>query len=294
MKNIDLKSTKICSFLIIVLFIISVIFPISYRETYKIINYVDASIFDRYATSNKFDENIFFSEEVETETAILEQMRGVLPGFDDISRTQDFARIIYENKEKVIHVISNNSKYIQYLDSVGAAADDLIEWSERIAFIDDAILLSCLYLNFLLIAFLWVCLFGFRKSFYTFSGVVYVISTLSVFSNGISDYLFVNAITMVDKITQLHPERVFNTVSYENIEQYKLVFWQAFKESALTFIIFDTLVQEWKQVKTKRQEKLYRFFLKSVEMQCLYLQQYKNETNAYRAILKVPYAGVCE
>ena len=116
----------------VVFLIISLIFPISYLGAYKLINYADTSIFERYATNDRFDVNIFFNDEVEEKTAIVEQMRKSLSGFSDINRTQDFARIIYDNKENVETIILQNEQYQQYLNSVEVEIEDLFMWSRKV------------------------------------------------------------------------------------------------------------------------------------------------------------------
>ena len=65
---------KFAIFLVVTLLIVSFLFPSMYMGTFRLINNVDSSIYARYATNGKFEENLFFSTEIEKNTGIIEQL----------------------------------------------------------------------------------------------------------------------------------------------------------------------------------------------------------------------------
>lgn len=97
-----------------------------YMGAYRLINIVDASIYDRYATNEKFEKNGFFDAEIVENTKIIEQLVSEIDDFVGVSRIQEFAYVITENQSEVEDIISNNEKYQEYLISVGSSIDDLI------------------------------------------------------------------------------------------------------------------------------------------------------------------------
>ena len=285
MNEVFEKISKIAYFLVVMAIILCCIFPGMYMGSYKLINMVDSSIYARYATNEKFEENIFFNDEIESETKILEQLLNEMHESSEVERIQDFARIISTNQDKVKKVISNNQRYQEYLIDIGSSLDDLIQWSEKISLIDNNLSMTCLYLSFLIIAVVMVVPFGFRKAFYVCAGVTYTIAMLSMFSDGISDYLVANAISLMAKLSS-------DVFTYRDMGELKSLFSQTYKESTLTFIIFDTVIQMCQNTHNENKEKAIRYLQRSIEIQCSYLSQFKNENNAYIAKLRVPFGVV--
>lgn len=243
-------------FLVDTLLIVWFLFPGMYMGAYRLINNVDSSIYARYATNEKFEENVFFNAEIEENTKIIEQLESEINDFVGVSRIQEFAYVITEHQSEVEDIVSNNEKYQAYLISVGSSVDDLIDWSEKTAALDDKILMGCLYLTFLLISIIMVIPFGFRKTFYVCAGITYTIAMLSMFTDGISDYLVANVLSFLAKLSS-------DVFTYRDMEQWNLIINQAFKESTLTFIIFDTVVQLCQNNKEERLEKSCRYIYSS-------------------------------
>lgn len=279
----DLK--KFAFFLVVTLLIVCFLFPDMYMGTYRLINNVDSSIYSRYATNEKFEENVFFSAEIEKSTGIIEQLESEISDFVGVSRIQEFAYVIIKNQSKVEDIVSNNEKYQAYLTSVGSSVDDLIVWSEKTAALDDKISMGCLYLTFLLISIIMVVPFGFRKIFYVCAGITYTIAMLSTFTDGIADYLIANVLSFLAKLSS-------DVFTYRDMEQWNLIINQAFKESTLTFIIFDTVVQICQNNKKERLERACRYIYSSMEIQCSYLEQFQNAPDAYVAKMIMPIDAV--
>jgi len=156
--------TKFGCFLLVSLLVVCFLFPFMYLGTYKLINNIDSSIYARYATNEKFEENIFFNATVEEKTGIIKQLESEINDLIEVSRIQEFAYVIIQNQNKVEDIVSNNADYQTYLISIGSSVDDLIDWSEKTAALDDKISMGCLYLTFLLISIVMVVLLGFRKT----------------------------------------------------------------------------------------------------------------------------------
>lgn len=272
------KLTAFGIFLVIGLFMVVILLPQMYIGAYKIINKVDSSIFYRYSTNGKFDKNMFFSEKIEENTGILEQLENEISDFQNASRIQDFANIITKNQNKVKNIVLNNKAYQDYLMSIESSVDDMLDWSRKMAKLDDNIALVCLYIIFLLISFVMVVPFGFRTFFYLSAGTTYIFSMLSVFSDGVSDYLIANILSLLAKLTD-------DTFTYKDMEQWEIIFNQAFKESTLTFIIFDTVIQTYQNYNKEKIEKKFKYLYASLEIQCSYLKEIKN--SSYVARLKV-------
>lgn len=276
---------KFAYFLIVTVLVVCFLFPSMYMGAYRLINNVDSSIYARYATNKKFEENVFFNAEIEENTRIIEQLESEINDFVGVSRIQEFAYVIIENQSEVEDIVSNNEKYQAYLISVGSSVEDLIDWSEKTAALDDKILMGCLYLTFLFISIIMVIPFGFRKTFYVCAGITYTIAMLSMFTDGISDYLVANVLSFLAKLSS-------DVFTYRDMEQWNLIINQAFKESTLTFIIFDAVVQICQNNKKERLEKSCRYIYSSMEIQCSYLEQFQNASDTYIAKMIMPIDAV--
>lgn len=278
MKGITDNLIKFLIFSGVMLLIMFSVFPSMYMGVYKLINNIDPSIYMRYATNNKYDKNIFFGNENGTD--ILNQIKHEI-NLSEVTRIQDFARIIFEHQDDVKTIINENNEYQKYLIDTGSSVDELIEWSEKISLLDDNLSMACLYLTFLIISFIMVVSFKFRKTFYICAGITYAVAILSAFSDGISDYLVANVLSLIAKLSS-------DVFTYRDMEETKFIFMEAFKESTLTFIIFDTVIQMCQNNHKEREEKAVRYLYSSLEIQCSYLNQFCASSNVYIAKLMVP------
>jgi len=285
MSVFEEKLTKLALLLVVTLFLTLGLLPFLFKGTYWLINNVDTSIYVRYATNEKFEENVFLSAEIEEKTGIIEDLAETINDLAEVSSIQKFAYLIAENREEVEVVISNNEKYQKHLLSVGSSVDDFLDWSEKTAALDEKISMACIYLLFLLISFIMVVVFGFRKLFYVCAGITYTCAMLSMFTDGISDYLVANLLSFFAKMA-------LDVFTYRDMEAWKLIVNQAFKESTLTFIIFDTVVQICQSNKKEKFDKNCRYIFFSMEIQCSYLEQFEDTSDKYIARMVLPSADV--
>lgn len=98
MKNLINNLIKFIYFLAVTEIIVAIIFSSMYFGVYRLINYIDPSIYMRYATNNKYDKNIFFCDENGVE--ILEQLVNETDLSED-TRIQDIARIVFKNQDEL-------------------------------------------------------------------------------------------------------------------------------------------------------------------------------------------------
>lgn len=267
--------------------LISVGMPVLYMGTYELINDVDTSIYSRYATNNKYNENIFFNTEVETSTGILSDLQENIDGIDNIKSKQEFAKVITENKEKVKQVINENSEYMKYLRDNGSSFEELMEWSEKTANLDNNILQLSLFLVCMLYAGITVIIFKCRKTFYFFAGIIYTITIMSMFSGGISDYLVVQAMNVFLKFGS-------KTLSYQDMDTMKSLFIQAYKESMVAFIIFDTIIQIVQGNRETRRKEEIRYVIYSLDYQIVFLKNFENNDIQYFSKFKIPVRTILE
>ena len=255
--------------------------PILYSGTYELINHTDTSIYTRYATGNKYKENIFFNTDVETSTGILSELEENIEEMDNVKSKQDFAKVISENKEKVKQIINGNNKYRQYLSDQGSSVEELFEWSEKTAELVNNISQLSLFLLCMIFAGITVIAFKCRKTFYFIAGVIYTITIMSMFSGGISDYLVLKAMNVFLKLDK-------ETLSYQDMDTMKSLFIQAYKESMVTFIIFDTIIQIVQGDRERKRKEEIRYIIYSLDYQINFLKKYKNDDYQYVARLKIP------
>lgn len=272
---------KLMGLAVIFLLLISAGMPVLYMGTYELINDVDTSIYSRYATNNKYDENIFFNTEVETSTGILSDLQENIDGIDNIKSKQEFAKVITENKEKVKQVINENSEYMKYLSDKGSSVEELMEWGEKTANLDNNILQLSLFLICMLYAGITVIIFKCRKTFYFLAGIIYTITIMSMFSGGISDYLVIKAMNIFLKFGN-------ETLSYQDMDTMKSLFVQAYKESMVAFIIFDTIIQIVQGNRETRRKEEIKYVIYSLDYQIGFLKSFENNDIQYLSKFKIP------
>lgn len=272
---------KLMGLVSVFVFLISAGLPVLYWGTYQLINHTDTSIYARYATENKYDENIFFNAKVDKDTGILSELNCNISEFSSVKSTQDFARVITENKEKVAQIIDGNSRYKEYLSDQHSSSEELFEWSKKTAELDNNILQLNLFLICMIFAGITVIVFKCRKTFYFIAGTIYTITIMSMFSGGISDYLVLKAMNVFLKLGKTH-------LSYQDMDTIKLIFIQAYKESMVAFIIFDTIIQMVQGDRERRRKEEIRYIIYSLDYQISFLEKYKNDDNKYAARLNIP------
>ena len=272
---------KLMGLVIIFVLLISAGLPVLYFGTYQLINHTDTSIYTRYATGNKYEENIFFNAEVDKSTEILSELKENIDEMGTIKSKQDFAKVITANKEKVEQIITENSKYKKYLSDQGSSAEELFEWSKKTAELDNNILQLNLFLICMIFAGITVMIFKCRKTFYFIAGIIYTITIMSMFSGGISDYLVLKAINVFLKLGK-------ETLSYQDMDTIKTIFIQAYKESMIAFIIFDTIIQIVQGDRERKRKEEIKYIIYTLDYQIKFLEKYKDDDYQYIARLRIP------
>lgn len=244
-----------------------------YAGFYPLVNTIDNSIYNRYASNNKFDKNIYFNEDVENETHIYLQICEIkeLKVLSTNPIKQNIYRCMNDNIDKVRNIMNKNKDYLHYLEKNHTSVNDAMEFIKKMAYLDDKVLQMDIYLVFLIMCICTVSLFKYRKSFYICAGITYLIIMASTFSDGLSDYIVTNVINIIAKLQS-------GVFSYQNMEEAKAFYIEAFKESMLTFIIFDTVMQIRDNKNSEKKQYQMRYAFESLNVQINFLvEQVEND-----------------
>ncbi len=243
-----------------------------YFGFYQLVNYVDDSIYNRYATENQFDWSVYFNEDVEEKTGIVSEINQVIEIIElpQNSSKQAIYRCMNENIDKIVNIMNENENYLHYLEENNASLENVTKYIQKMAFMDDKILQMDIYLVFLIMCVITVGVFKYRKSFYVTAGITYLLVMASVFSDGLSDYLVTNAINIFAKMQS-------SIFTYQNMEEAKIFFIDAFKESMMTFIIFDTVMQILGDKKDEKKRYQIRYAYNSLNIQIDYFKEQENK-----------------
>ena len=213
-------------------------------------------------------------------------MTNILNRFKEIgsiNRIQELAKLISEHKQEVQEIIDNNKLYKQYLLEQGSSVEELFDWCDKIATLDDNMLQLSIFLTSILFAYISVIIFKCRKTFYFIAGIIYMIFIMSVFSNGVSDYLVTIIFNKVSKIWG-------NIYTYSDMININSIFIQPYKESMVAFIIFDTLAQNIESKKDKYLETELKSFIYSLDYILQHLIKYESSLTLYKLNIMVPKA----
>lgn len=251
-----------------------------YFGFYELVNHVDDSIYYRYATENQFDWSVYFNEDVEEKTGIVSEINQVTEIIDlpQNSSKQAIYRCMNENINKIVNIMNENEKYLHYLEENNTSIENATKYIQKMAFMDDKILQMDIYLVFLIMCVITVGVFKYRKSFYVTAGITYLLVMASVFSDGLSNYLVTNAINIFAKMQS-------SIFTYQNMEEAKAFFIDAFKESMMTFIIFDTVMQILGDKKDEKKRYQIRYVYNSLNIQIDYFKE--QEKKEYKFVGKM-------
>ena len=251
-----------------------------YFGFYQLINNVDVSIYNRYATENQFDWPVYFNEDVEEKTGIVSEINQIdeIIELPQSSSKQAIYKCMYENIDKVVNIMNENENYVYYLEKNNTSIENATKYIQKMAFMDDKILQMDIYLVFLLMCVITVGVFKYRKTFYVIAGITYLLVMASIFSGGLSDYLVTNAINILAKMQS-------SIFTYQNMEEAKVYYIDAFKESMMTFIIFDTVMQILGDKKDEKKQYQIRYAYNSINIQIDYFEE--QEKNEYKFIGKM-------
>lgn len=190
-----------------------------------------------------------------------------------------------EHIDEVLEIAKANDDYVEYLVRQGSTLDDLSNFVYKMALIDDYILRVTMYTLFLIICVASLGFFKYRKGFYITAAIIYVIAMTSVFSGGLTDYVVTKIINVFVQINQ-------DSFSYYDMEIFDLYLMDTLKESFMTVIIFDTILQFGHEKNEIQKRKNIRYVFQSLDMQINYLQTVQNHENVYIARLNIPSIGL--
>lgn len=251
-------------------------FYIIYFGFYQLVNNVDLSIYNRYATENQFNWSVYFNEDVEEKTGIISEINQI----DEIIELPQNSskQVIYgcmnRNIDKIVKIMEKNENYLHYLEENNTSIEKATKYIQKMAFMDEKILQMDIYLVFLLMCVITVGVFKYRKSFYVIAGITYLLVMASVFSDGLSDYLVTNAINIFAKMQS-------SVFTYQNMEEIKAYYIDAFKESMMTFIIFDTVMQIMGDKKDEKKRYQIRYAYNSINIQIDYFKEQEKNENKF-------------
>lgn len=250
---------------------------------YSFIFTQDSAVLYLHATDNKYTKDIFFSE-AEEETKFLSDVYENIDGIKAVVAEWDNYELrlfLKEHLDEVIEIAKQNDDYIQYLARQGSSLDELTNFVNKMAMLDEHILRVTMYTVFLIICFLSLGMFKYRKGFYIAAAAIYVIAMTSVFSGGLTDYLVTKVLNLLMQINQ-------DTFTYYDMELLNMYFMDTLKESFMTVIIFDTILQFGIEKNESEKKKNIRYIYHSLDLQINYLNTIENQGNVYIARFKIP------
>ena len=247
-----------------------------YAGFYPLVNIIDNSIYNRYASNNKLEKNIYFNEDVESRTYIFKEICEIkeLKVLSTNPIKQITYRCMNDNIDKVRNAMNKNKDYLRYLEENHTSVNDAMEFIKKMASLEYKVLQMDIYLVFLIMCICTVWIFKYRKIFYILAGITYLIAMASIFSDGLSDYIVTNAINIIAKLES----RVF---TYQNMEYAKAFYTEAFKESMLTFIIFDTVMQIRDNKNSEKKQYQMRYAFESLNVQINFLVEQDTNDDKY-------------
>lgn len=258
---------------------------------YSLYNYLftkeDSAICYLYATNNKYTEDIFFVG-AEEETKFISDLYTNMDGIEDVVVEWDNYELrlfLDEHIDEVLEIAKANDGYIEYLARQGSTLDDLSNFVHKMALIDDHILRVTMYTLFLIICAASLGAFKYRKGFYIAAAIIYVIAMTSVFSGGLTDYVVTKIINVLVQINQ-------DSFTYYDMELFNLYLMDTLKESFMTVIIFDTILQFGHEKNEIQKKKNIRYVFQSLDVQINYLETVQNQRNVYIARLNIPSMGL--
>ena len=250
--------------------------------TFKTINRIDSSIWYRYASANLIDSMVFIKENTETEEflATVAELEGVKSALDS-KDTLGLYEALLINFDKIREHVKIDTKYCDYLNSQGLSIDDFETILKALVDVKNVLLKFAFYIVLLAYCFYVVVLLRMRKIFYIMAGVIYIIMIASVFSSGISDYLLTILLNVLYKVEG-------QELTYVDAFILRDVFLSAFKESMLTFIIFDTVLQATEAKRDGKKKYSIEYYRESIAFQKEYLRENVALDKVYIGRLNVP------
>ncbi|PKQ87200.1 hypothetical protein CXK86_31635 [Paenibacillus sp. BGI2013] len=222
---------------------------------FGITNIVDPGAYYRYATESKYSEDVFFSPEIDAKTKIGNTITKtfIVMEKDLPDNTQAMFHELLTEESSFLSQLKENKAYMDYLVDNNLTLEELITYMKSISNLSNEILNGSLYFSAVIIFIIVYILFRFRLELYWLAGILYVFSNLDGFTSGIFSNIFYNPMRWASMM-----------IGQEyTINQYNMYieFLPKIKEAFLTFIIFDTVGQiyreKWEKKRLKKLTEIY-------------------------------------
>lgn len=227
----------------------------------KALDHVNPGFLFEYATEGNFDRNIYFSEEVQADTGILQDIDPWLAPGDAHSLIQ-LSKKITKYQVELLPVFYGNSAYMDYLRRMDTSVSELFQFCKNFDELAENLAFACRYLLFLSwvigVHFLMKC----RPFLYFGMGLTCIFASVMRISNRLFAGLFANG------------KDAFHLYADDLIP--------ALIEAMLTFLIFDvTFTTLEKGRLEQRLEPLYQE-LSSIGFLVAFLARHIESETVYR------------
>lgn len=250
---------------------------------FEIINKVDPGAFYRYATEDKYSEDVFFSPAIDAKTEIGDTITETFIVMD--KGLPDNGQAIFHEllTDEILFLskLEENTAYMDYLVDNNLTIEELITYMKSISNLSNEILNGSFYFSAVILFIIVYILFQFRLELYWLAGILYVFSILDGFTSGIFSNVFYNPMHWVSKM--MGQEYTLN--------QYNMYieFLPKIKEAFLTFIIFDTVGQIYREKREKKRLKklIEIYYSLGVVLKMMRDLRTANSNNSFIKITKV-------
>ncbi|AIQ69574.1 hypothetical protein [Paenibacillus graminis] len=213
-----------------------------YMCSFQVISWLEPNAYYRYATDGKYTEDIFFKGAMGQEIEVSSMLESIV-GSQVFKRPQDLFSAVLKKEDSLRHTLESNNEYMLYLKKNNLTVDHVIAYMKKISDLDDNLMNANLYLTALGIIMVYYLLFKYRNRIYLGAGLLYIFLVIDAFTyNLVSDAFYPQM------------KRLVSDLSYEDYLVTVKGLLPALREATLTFIIFDTVIQSYKDRKNKRLE----------------------------------------
>jgi len=269
-----------------------VAFIFFYLLLYILITRTGSEILFLNATSNRLDSERFFSTSEAIDTNFEEELKEGIIGFDDIllqAEIENNNQIIWpfmeRHQNEIISIALSNKEYMQYLHDNDISLEDLKTYISERAHFNDYLYLTSLYFTFLLISFVTLWVFDYRKGFYIVSFIVYIWASISFFSNGIGDYLLTKPLALISGLFK-------SSFTNEDTVFLRTYLLNTLKEALLTIVLIDTVREMVLGGLSTSNIKCIRNTFRTLEIQINHLEGKSIKSSKFIGRLIIPSQGI--
>lgn len=230
---------------------ISVLSTVIYFKSFDIIG---QSTLYKFVSNNKIEKEILLTNEesnkLDLEPTIKSILNELKVNLKSIKDKPALIKLLSENPKEVKKYFSENSKLMKYISEKNMSIDDIIDMWVKTTKVHENFILTGYYIGILLLI-IYIILnchnifivdnnnefkIILKKRIYMIAFIIYIISFIDNQNDGLLLY-WINS-------------KMQNGIPYEDLQRLKY-FLNAFKESFLTFIIFDTIINYQDIIKEK-------------------------------------------